>query len=94
MPCGGQFTFMPWGLVGSGKPSGPAVRTGLTKGLHTALFPHLSIVTSPKWYPTLGHLIFEIQPFKVAVEHEAMDITIQGEICISAIPVHPHIVPA
>lgn len=56
--------------------------------------PHLPIITSPKWYPTLSHLIFEIQPFKVAVEHKAMYVTIQGEICFSAVSVHPHIMPA
>lgn len=56
--------------------------------------PPLIHCHTQKWCPTLGHLIVQIQPLEVAIEHKAMDVTVQGEICFPAISVHPHIVPA
>lgn len=40
-----------------------------------------------------AHLIVQVQPLKVTVEHKALYIAVQGEVCLPAKSVHPHVMP-
>lgn len=40
-----------------------------------------------------AHLIIQVQPLKVPIEHKALHIAVQGEVCFPAKSVHTHIMP-
>lgn len=43
--------------------------------------------------PLSAHLIVQVQSLEVPIEHEAMHVAVQGEICISTKSVHTHVMP-
>ena len=43
--------------------------------------------------PLFAHLVVQVQSLEVAIEHEALHVAVQGEICLTAKSVDTHVMP-
>ena len=43
--------------------------------------------------PLFAHLVVQVQSLEVAIEHEALHVAVQGEICVTAKSVDSYVMP-